>query len=536
MYGKISGGTAAASARFRRPRIGCRARRPGHPPPHRPAHPPPRGSPPGDDATRPVVVEPVVDLRVAPVQEPPREQHRPHAEEVDGAGEVGVGAQHEQLARGRDADDARQDRDDQRGEAPRRAGGDEGGRPAPRAAREAPEHDHPSDHVERRQQAPGDERDELEVGPLVGEDEHHSDGQHDRERHEVHDAPGVPHGHRDDPGRGLRHARLPRRAPRSATRRSYRVPLWCTVVGPIGQRRADAACGCRERMPRVRHAGGMPASATSPSPEALAALGVLADRVRRRHAASAGRIVLGITGSPGAGKTTLARSLVGALNDRAAADADRAPRPASRRPGRRPPARRAPADGRLPPRERDPRPARPAAAQGRDRDVRRMGLRRAARAGPARGRPHRVRAGVRAGGRRAGRRGHRDRGIRARRGRRGQLPARRCRAVAAGARAARRVVVLRRRRRRADVAAGAPPHEFGRSPEAARAWATEVDGANARGIPPSRERADLVVSGVTWAVVADRGVPERRLRRRTPRRRAERRLSPPCGPSRTGRP
>jgi pantothenate kinase len=46
--------------------------------------------------------------------------------------------------------------------------------------------------------------------------------------------------------------------------------------------------------------------------------------------------------------------------------------------------------------------------------------------------------------------------------------------------------------------------EFGRSPEAARAWATEVDGANARGIAPTRERADLVVSGVTWAVVADR--------------------------------
>ena len=46
--------------------------------------------------------------------------------------------------------------------------------------------------------------------------------------------------------------------------------------------------------------------------------------------------------------------------------------------------------------------------------------------------------------------------------------------------------------------------EFGRSPDAARAWATEVDGANALGIAPSRERADVVVSGVTWAVVADR--------------------------------
>uniref|UniRef100_UPI00135991EE nucleoside/nucleotide kinase family protein n=1 Tax=Agromyces humi TaxID=1766800 RepID=UPI00135991EE len=39
---------------------------------------------------------------------------------------------------------------------------------------------------------------------------------------------------------------------------------------------------------------------------------------------------------------------------------------------------------------------------------------------------------------------------------------------------------------------------FGRSPEAAHAWASEVDGANARGIQPTRERADLVVSGVTW--------------------------------------
>lgn len=45
---------------------------------------------------------------------------------------------------------------------------------------------------------------------------------------------------------------------------------------------------------------------------------------------------------------------------------------------------------------------------------------------------------------------------------------------------------------------------YGRSLEAARAWATEVDGANARGIQPSRDRADLVVSGVTWEVVADR--------------------------------
>ena len=44
----------------------------------------------------------------------------------------------------------------------------------------------------------------------------------------------------------------------------------------------------------------------------------------------------------------------------------------------------------------------------------------------------------------------------------------------------------------------------GRTPDAAHAWATHVDGANARGIEPSRDRADLVVSGVTWEVVADR--------------------------------
>ncbi len=45
----------------------------------------------------------------------------------------------------------------------------------------------------------------------------------------------------------------------------------------------------------------------------------------------------------------------------------------------------------------------------------------------------------------------------------------------------------------------------GRSPEAARDWATQVDGANARRIAPGRERADLVVSGVTWEVVAEGG-------------------------------
>jgi pantothenate kinase len=46
--------------------------------------------------------------------------------------------------------------------------------------------------------------------------------------------------------------------------------------------------------------------------------------------------------------------------------------------------------------------------------------------------------------------------------------------------------------------------EFGRTPAAARAWATEVDGANARRIAPARERADLVVSGTTWGPLAVR--------------------------------
>ena len=41
---------------------------------------------------------------------------------------------------------------------------------------------------------------------------------------------------------------------------------------------------------------------------------------------------------------------------------------------------------------------------------------------------------------------------------------------------------------------------FGRTPEAARAWALQVDGANAGVIAPPVVRADLVVSGTTWEV------------------------------------
>ena len=44
--------------------------------------------------------------------------------------------------------------------------------------------------------------------------------------------------------------------------------------------------------------------------------------------------------------------------------------------------------------------------------------------------------------------------------------------------------------------------EHGRTPEAALAWATEVDGANAVIIERTRARADLVVSGESFAVLA----------------------------------
>jgi len=47
--------------------------------------------------------------------------------------------------------------------------------------------------------------------------------------------------------------------------------------------------------------------------------------------------------------------------------------------------------------------------------------------------------------------------------------------------------------------------EFGRTPAAARAWAADVDGANARRIAPVREHADVVVSGVSWEVVDEPG-------------------------------
>ena len=235
-----------------------------------------------------------------------------------------------------------------------------------------------------------------------------------------------------------------------------------------GDARADAAaCDMLDACPRPPTR----CRRRAPTPDALArrvqlasrgapgALRVLAERARRLHAASGRRVVIGITGSPVAGKTTLAR-LARRRAQRRCGRRRRRGRGCrtERLRGRGRSGRRAPPDGRLPPRERDARPARPARPEGRDRDVRRLGLPRPARARAAGARSRRVRAGIRAPGRRAGRRRDRDRGIRPVRGRRGQLPPGRRGAVAAGARPGRRGVVLRDRRRRADLAARASAH------------------------------------------------------------------------------
>jgi pantothenate kinase len=238
----------------------------------------------------------------------------------------------------------------------------------------------------------------------------------------------------------------------------------------------------------------MPDPAVPSSPEALAALGLLADRVRRRHAASAGRTMVGITGSPGAGKTTLARSLVAALN---AGESDAS----------------------------DTRGARDAALAAHlpmdgfhlaNATLDRLGLRR--RKGAIEtfdgwgfvALLERVRQDV----------DHTvfapafDRDV--------DEPVAGEIAIEPSA----RIVVVEgnyllgeaepwvRVRGLLDETwfCDADDGErmsrlvhrhtaFGRSPEAARAWATEVDGENARGIERTRDRADIVVSGVTWRVL-----------------------------------
>ena len=67
---------------------------------------------------------------------------------------------------------------------------------------------------------------------------------------------------------------------------------------------------------------GVPGRAAGAEPEVVAAVagdvGALVDRVRALLDSRPGRCIVGIVGAPGAGKSTLARAVVDALNDRAA--------------------------------------------------------------------------------------------------------------------------------------------------------------------------------------------------------------------------
>jgi pantothenate kinase len=225
---------------------------------------------------------------------------------------------------------------------------------------------------------------------------------------------------------------------------------------------------------------------------------VLADRVRRLHAASGGRTLIGVTGSPGAGKTTLARSLVAELNDGSGGgnggpDAS-APAPT---------AVHLPMDG----------------FHLANATLDRLGLRQ--RKGAIEtfdgwgfvALLERVRREVDHTVYAPGFERDIDEPVA------GEI------AIEASA----RIVVVEGNYLLNDVEPWARVRdildetwfcdtdddermlrlvrrhtEFGRSIAAARAWATEVDGANARRIAPARERADLVVSGVTWEALRPR--------------------------------